>query len=66
MTVRGVVILALLVALGSALELVFGVNDTGATVALVLLCWSSLAVPASLVFGKLMHDLREGFERDDH
>lgn len=56
MTLRAVLILAVLVALGSGIALVAGVEDTADRIALTLLCWVSLSIPVSLAVGRFLHD----------
>jgi O-antigen/teichoic acid export membrane protein len=38
----------------SALELAFGINETGGRIALVLLCWSVLSIPLVLLGKKIL------------
>jgi hypothetical protein len=41
----------------SALELAFGINETGGAVALVLICWSVFSIPLVLVGKRIFDDI---------
>lgn len=56
MTLRAVIILAIIISIGSGIALVAGVGDTADRVALVLLCWVSISIPVSLGVGRFLHD----------
>jgi hypothetical protein len=41
----------------SALELVFGIDEPGTRIALVLLCWSVFSIPLVLVGKRIFDDI---------
>ena len=49
---RTIIILAIVFGIASALELAFGINDTGEKFALILLVWCCTSIPLSLVIGR--------------
>lgn len=54
MTLHQVIMMAVLVAIAAALELTFGINDTGCTIALVLLVWGCMSIPVSLAVARFI------------
>ena len=56
--------LAVVIGILAALELAFGINDTGAKVALILLVWCCASIPLSLVIGRFFEIV--GYEDEPH
>jgi hypothetical protein len=54
-TIKWAVVIGIL----SALELAFGIDETGGRVALVLLCWSVIAIPLVLLGKKILADIAQ-------
>lgn len=51
---KKVIAWAAVIGIPSALELAFGINETGGRIALVLLCWSVFAIPLVFLGKKIL------------
>lgn len=49
---KTIITLAVVIGIFAATELAFGISDTGAKVALILLVWCCTSIPVSLVVGR--------------
>jgi hypothetical protein len=50
---------AAVVGILSVLELAFGIDETGSSVALILLCWSVFSIPLVLLGKKIFADIAQ-------
>ena len=61
---KTIIILAIVIGIFSALELAFGINDTGGKVALIILVWCCASIPVGMVVTRFFEIV--GYEDESH